>query len=114
MGVRNEEHIFFDGGFRSNTPLREVIQSHRDYWYKTRKHTKEENQDKDNDNENSCTLIWKYISLICGPLRPRKIQFPFDDDFVEDRKWDLIFGDKTDYDEQVANVVTDYVDLLNN
>jgi len=31
MGVRNEEHIFFDGGFRSNTPLREVIQSHRDY-----------------------------------------------------------------------------------
>ena len=34
---RNEEHIFWDGGFRSNTPLREVIQAHRDYWHKTRK-----------------------------------------------------------------------------
>ena len=33
MGIENEEeHIFWDGGFRSNTPLREVLQSHRDYW----------------------------------------------------------------------------------
>ena len=31
-GIKNEEHIFWDGGFRSNTPLREVIQAHRDYW----------------------------------------------------------------------------------
>jgi hypothetical protein len=47
MGVKNEEeHIFWDGGFRSNTPLREVIQAHRDYWHKTRKHTEEEEQDK--------------------------------------------------------------------
>ena len=35
----------------------------------------------------------------------------FDRDFVENKKWNLILGDKTDYDEQVANVVTDYVDL---
>lgn len=35
----------------------------------------------------------------------------FDLDFVEDRKWDIIFGDRTDYDEKVANVVSDYVDL---
>ncbi|HJT85284.1 MAG TPA: hypothetical protein VJ697_12460 [Nitrososphaeraceae archaeon] len=25
---------------------------------------------------------------------------------------DIIFSDKTDYDEQVANVITDYVDLV--
>ena len=37
MNLRNEEHIFWDDGFTSNTPLREVIQAHRDYWYKTRK-----------------------------------------------------------------------------
>ena len=33
-----EEHnrIFMDGYYLSNTPLREVIHSHRDYWYKVR------------------------------------------------------------------------------
>jgi len=110
MGIRNEEHIFFDGGFRSNTPLREVIQSHRDYWYKTRKHTKEENQDKDNDNENNVPDLEIYIADL-WPSETKEDPISFDDDFVENRKWDLIFGDKTDYDEQVANVVTDYVDL---
>ena len=40
-GKENEEHIFWDGGFRSNTPLREVIQTHRDYWLKTRNKLKE-------------------------------------------------------------------------
>ncbi len=24
---------FWDGAYLSNTPLRELIQSHRDYWY---------------------------------------------------------------------------------
>ena len=33
-------HNFWDGGFRSNTPLREVIHAHRDYWH-----------NKDNDRE---------------------------------------------------------------
>jgi NTE family protein len=42
-------------------------------------------------------------------LKQRPISF--DLDFVESRKRDLLLGNKTDYDEQVANVVTDYVDL---
>src|SRR4051794_15352108 len=34
-----EEYIFWDGGYRSNTPLRELIQAHTDYyWNKTRDH----------------------------------------------------------------------------
>ena len=37
-----KEHIFWDGGFRSNTPLREVIHAHRDFW-----HTK--GNDKEDD-----------------------------------------------------------------
>ncbi len=56
-------------------------------------------------------LIWKYISADLWPSETKEDPISFDDDFVEDRKWDLIFGDKTDYDEQVANVVTDYVDF---
>lgn len=45
------------------------------------------------------------------PSESKEDPISFDRDFVETRKWDLIFGDKTDYDEQVANIVTDYVDL---
>lgn len=36
----------------------------------------------------------------------------FDRDFVENRKWNILFSDKTDYDEQVAKVVTDYNDVV--
>jgi NTE family protein len=45
------------------------------------------------------------------PSEAKEDPISFDVDFVENRKWDLLLGDKTDYDEQVANVVTDYVDL---
>lgn len=30
-----QRHKFWDGGILSNTPLREVLQAHRDYWFKT-------------------------------------------------------------------------------
>ena len=52
-GMKNEEHIFWDGGFRSNTPLREVLQAHRDYWLskarekKSNSKTLEQARDKD-------------------------------------------------------------------
>jgi NTE family protein len=98
MGKKNEEHIFWDGGFRSNTPLREVIQAHRDYWYKTRKEVHVP------DLEVYIADLW--------PSELKENPISFDKDFVENRKWDLILGDKTDYDEQVASVVTDYVDLV--
>ena len=110
MGVTNEEHIFWDGGFRSNTPLREVIQAHREYWYKTRKPTREEKQDEDSENENSVPDLEVYIADL-WPSETKEEPVSFDLDFVGARKWDLLLGDKTDYDEQVANVVTDYVDL---
>ncbi len=29
-----QRHKFWDGGILSNTPLREVLQAHRDYWFK--------------------------------------------------------------------------------
>lgn len=45
------------------------------------------------------------------PSELREDPISFDRDFVENKKWNLILGDRTDYDEQVASVVTDYVDL---
>jgi NTE family protein len=110
MGIKNEEeHIFWDGGFRSNTLLREVIQAHRDYWHKTRKHTEEEEQDEDR-LENDVPDLEVYIADL-WPSELKEKPISFDRDLVENRKWGIIFGDRTDYDEQVANFVTDYIDL---
>lgn len=97
MDRKSEERIFWDGGYRSNTPLREVIQAHRDYWHKKMK------QDYVPDLEVYIADLW--------PSELKENPISFDHDFVEKRKWDLILGDKTDYDEQVASVVTDYVNL---
>jgi hypothetical protein len=33
-------------------------------------------------------------------------------DFLENRKHDLLLADRTDYDEKVAHIVIDYVDLV--
>jgi NTE family protein len=118
MGKENEEHIFWDGGFRSNTPLREVIQTHRDYWLKSRAKREDGNKkvhDIENDGydkyENAVPDLEVYIADL-WPSELKENPISFDKDFVENRKWDLILGDKTDYDQQVANVVTDYVDLV--
>jgi len=96
-----EKRIFWDGGFRSNTPLRELIQAHTDYW-RNRRANKGEHDDIP-DLEVYIADLW--------PSELSRQPASFDHDFVEDRKWDIIFGDRTDYDEKVANVVSDYVDL---
>lgn len=109
MGTRNEEHIFWDGGFRSNTPLREVIQAHRDYWLTKARmaHNGQENYEYENDVPDLEIYI---VDLWPSELQEKPISF--DLDFVQDRQWDLLLGDKTDYDEQVANIVSDYVHLV--
>ena len=115
MGTKNEEHIFWDGGYRSNTPLREVIQAHRDYWLKTRtKKNKEKIQGGEDEHEEVYEDIVPDLEVYIADLWPSELKeepISFDLDFVADRKYDLMFGDKTDYDQQVATVVTDYVDL---
>ena len=118
MGIENEEeHIFWDGGFKSNTPLREVLQSHRDYWLNIAKEKEPEEhrgkvqgEEYDGRYENVVPDLEIYIADL-WPSELKENPISFDRDFVENRKWDLLLGDKTDYDEQVANVVTDYIDL---
>ena len=97
------DHIFWDGGYQSNTPLREVIQAHRDYWHKIREH-------KRDDEENDVPDLEVYIADL-WPSELKEEPISYDLDFVEDRKHDLLLADRTDYDEKIANVVTDYVDL---
>jgi predicted acylesterase/phospholipase RssA len=124
-----EEHIFWDGGFRSNTPLREVLQAHRDYWLSKAKEREgdtkqasdkaqeigkeEEGEVEEHYNEKYDNVV-PDLEIYIADLWPSELkEYPisFDRDFVENKKWNLILDGKTDYDEQVASVVTDYVDL---
>jgi NTE family protein len=95
--IPNKKRIFWDGGYLSNTPLREVIQAHRDYWL---------------DSKNEVPDLEVYIADT-WPATMKEEPVSVDNDFTENRKDDLIFGDKTEYDEKVANIVTDYIDLTN-
>jgi NTE family protein len=105
---RSIDYRYWDGGYRSNTPLREVIQAHRDYWLERAR--KEHEGEQDYEYEGDVPDLEIYIADL-WPSKLIENPISFDKDFVENRKWDLILGDKTDYDEQVANVITDYVNL---
>jgi len=122
MGMKSEEHIFWDGGFRSNTPLREVLQAHRDYWLSKAKEVElrkvtgkvqeigEEEDGEYDKYENVVPDLEVYIADL-WPSELKEDPISLDRDFVENKQWNLILGDKTDYDEQIASVVTDYIDL---
>jgi NTE family protein len=90
---------FCDGGILNNTPFRELLQAHRDYW----RGVVDENQDKIPDLD-------VYIINV-HPSKQDKV--PTDLDGVKDRINDLTFMDRNShYDETVANLVTDYADLI--
>ena len=70
----NNTRYFWDGGLLANTPLRQTIIAHRDYWYRGRKME---------DNLPS-------LSIAIINLHPRKQEYvPYDYDGVVDRKNDM-------------------------
>jgi len=79
----------------SNTPLREVLQTHRDYWHR-------QCVEPVPDLEVYIVDVWS----------PKEKAIPRDYDRVKDRKNDIVYSDKTDYDVKVADIVTDYVALV--
>jgi NTE family protein len=81
----------------SNTPLREVLQAHRDYWHKDRK-----------------TKIVPDLDVYVVNVWPSEEKtIPLDHDAVKDRRNDITYADKTEYDQKIALVVTDYVYFIN-
>src|SRR5215212_2245126 len=90
---------FCDGGILSNTPFRELLQAHRDYWKRVVGKDKEEIPDLD-----------VYIVNV-HPSKQDKV--PTDLDGVKDRINDITFMDRNShYDETVADLVRDYTDLI--
>jgi NTE family protein len=92
IGLRS----FWDGGLLANTPLRQTVLAHRDYWNKVRKL-----------EENIPRLRYGIINL-----HPAKQDYlPSDYDGVVDRKNDIIFHDRTEFDENVAVLLSDFIRL---
>lgn len=90
---------FCDGGILRNTPFRELLQSHQDYW------TEEVGEDKDE--------IPDLDVYIVNVHPPGKDAIPTDLDGVKDRINDITLGDRdSQYDPMVADVVTDYRELI--
>ena len=88
--------FFWDGGLLANTPLRQTVIAHRDYWYKVRKME---------DNLPSLT-----IAII--NLHPHRQQYiPYDYDGVVDRRNDIMYHDRTEFDEFVAILISDFQKL---
>lgn len=95
--VEQKDRYFWDGAYLSNTPLREVLQAHRDYWHKVRN---AEVPDLEIYIVNLYPSTEKSLSGVIADL-----------DVIQDREIDIKFHDRTDYDIQAANTTTDYVDL---
>ena len=93
---KNSLRSFWDGGLLANTPLRQTILAHKEYWYRVRKL-----------EENIPGLRYGIINL-----HPAKQDYlPSDYDGVVDRKNDIIFHDRTQFDENMAVLTSDFIRL---
>jgi NTE family protein len=94
--AKSNPRPFWDGIYLSNTPLRELLQSYRDYWVKVRK------------LEDGIPKLQVFIADLFPTAEKGK---PEGFDEINDRQYDILFHDKTKYDEKVAHMVTDYVNM---
>ena len=101
---------FWDGGLLSNTPLRELIQSHENYW-------KAKGEESDiPDLEVYIANIWPIGSKGTSDNNAANgnnddINIPLDQDGVKNRLYDLKFHDKTPHEEKIAYLIRDYIDF---
>jgi predicted acylesterase/phospholipase RssA len=96
---QQNERYYWDGAYLSNTPLRELLQAHRDYWHKVRK--------------TEVPDLEVYIVNLYPSTENSLQDVIADADVIQDREIDIKFHDRTKYDIQVSNTITDYVDLNN-
>ena len=98
--IEKVQRYFWDGGIASNTPLRELIQSHKDYWLDVKGKGKDD------------AAIPNLDVYIVDVWPTRQNNIPMDHDGVVDRNYELLLSDKTAYDEKVANIVSDYIKFV--
>lgn len=94
---KKETRCFWDGGLMTNTPLSQLVLHHRKYWYKVR------------------GLKEKVPSLavcIVNVHPTRQAEIPTDHDGVVNRNNDITFSDRSQRDEEVLLIISDYIDLV--
>jgi NTE family protein len=117
---------FWDGAFLSNTPLRELIQHHKDFWldYFDEKGLEYDTSGIEKGIDTTIGATSKYqtgkiktvpaLEVFIVNLYP-SVEMeggpPVDDDLINDRMNDIRFHDKTKYDEKVAHMASDYIDM---
>ena len=89
--------MFWDGGILSNTPLKELLSAHSDYWVNV-------------ENEKVPDLEIYVVNV--HPSRIDVNDMPKQYDEVKDRSNDIIYGDRTYNDEYSASLETDYIDFI--
>lgn len=119
---------YWDGGILSNTPVRELISSHRTFWKKNGVNYDDEYNssadfegkltfDKWDNFKTQKTHNIPDLSLTIVNLHPESeegdhIPTLYDYDMTKDRQNDIRFHDKTDYDIKLAQDVSDYHDFV--
>ena len=107
-----KKRTFWDGGVLSNTPLRELIDRHKDYW---KKEIREERLWSGmNEEKGEKKIKIPALDVYIVDVWPAKLSddpVPSDNDFVASRKTDLILLDKTEYEESVSKMITHYMHL---
>ena len=88
---------FWDGGLMTNTPLMQLVVMHRNYWYKVR----------------GLKDTVPRLGICVINLHPKKqAEIPTDRDGVINRNSDITFSDRTDREEGMLLLTSDYVDLI--
>lgn len=97
--IRNQEiRYFWDGAYLSNTPLRELLHTHRHYWHNVIK-------------VEHVPHLEVYIINLYPTVEMNQTNLPQDADTIQDREIDIRFHDRTRYDVKVAEIVSDYLIL---
>jgi predicted acylesterase/phospholipase RssA len=104
-----EGHIFWDGILLSNTPLKELMEEHKAYWeYKI-------GPDRLADsiwNEKRDLSVPDLYTYVVNVYQRKQKEIPLDYDAIKNRIQNITYSDKTSYEEWVANLLTDYLDII--
>lgn len=96
-----EGRQFCDGGILSNTPFKELLKSHQDYW-----------TTKVGEISNKIPDLEVYI-INLHPSKANIDSIPQDHDGTKDRINDIVYSDRNSHhEEMVTDLVTDYGDLI--
>lgn len=98
---------FWDGGLLSNTPFRELLKAHQEYW--TQVITKAYEED---GSENENVTVPDLEVYIVNLHSSKQNQPSTDHDGIKDRQNDILFGDRNShYDETQTNLLTSLKDF---